>query len=157
MPSFTTSIVARIGMPIAASVRPSDSIIARWPSAVPPLCEPIAGKRNGRAPRSRSQSPAAFVMAAILAMPRLPAVMPTSPCGTDKVQPIERSVDRSRDVDDRIRDQLLADADEFHGGGRLGRIERSIIAFSCPILRNCRDWRAGTVVALNNSRAGANF
>ena len=50
VPIFTTSIDARIGMPIACSVMPSDSIIARWPSAVPPLCEPIAGNRNGLAP-----------------------------------------------------------------------------------------------------------
>ena len=87
VPSFTTSIDARIGMPIAASVMPSDSIISRWPSAVPPLWEPIAGNRNGRAPCLRSQSPAALVMAAMLAMPRLPAVMPTSPCGTGKFSP----------------------------------------------------------------------
>ena len=59
VPIFTTSIDARIGMPMACSVMPSDSIMARWPSAVPPLCEPIAGNRNGRAPCSRSQSPAA--------------------------------------------------------------------------------------------------
>ena len=50
----TVSIVARISQPMASSVIPSDSSIARWPSAVAPPWLPIAGTTNGSAPRSRS-------------------------------------------------------------------------------------------------------
>ena len=48
------SIVARISAPIASSVMPSVSSIARCPSAVAPPWLPIAGTTNGSAPRSRS-------------------------------------------------------------------------------------------------------
>ena len=114
VPSFTTSIDARIGMPIASSVMPSDSIIARWPSAVPPLCEPIAGNRNGRAPWSRSQSPAARVMVGDIG--------DSAAAGRDadvalrhvELQPIELLAHGRADIRDRIRNQFLADAKEFH-------------------------------------------
>ncbi len=81
-PTLTHSMLERIGMPIASSVMPSDSTIARCPSAVAPLWEPMAGTMNGSAPCSRSQSPAVRVTRAMLSIPRLPAVMATGPWGT---------------------------------------------------------------------------
>ena len=74
-------MLAQISIPVAASVSPSDSIISRWPSAVAPLWEPMQGTRNGSAPFARSQSPAAFVIRAMLSIPRLPAVIATLPRG----------------------------------------------------------------------------
>ena len=49
----TVSIVARISAPMASSVMPSVSSIARCPSAVAPPWLPIAGTTNGSAPSSR--------------------------------------------------------------------------------------------------------
>ena len=48
-------------------------------------------------------------------MPRLPAVMPTSPCGTFQLQPIELLAHCGPNIRNRIGDQLLMNAKEFHG------------------------------------------
>ena len=74
VPSSTTSIVARTGQPSASSVMPYPAIISIWPSAVAPPCEPIAGIRNGSAPRAFSSSTTVRRIGAMSAMPRLPPV-----------------------------------------------------------------------------------
>ena len=56
---------------------PYDSSTCRWPSAVPPPWLPMAGTRNGSAPSARKCSTAARRITAMLAIPRLPAVMAT--------------------------------------------------------------------------------
>ena len=80
-PTLTHSMLERISRPVAAKVRPRDSTIFCWPVAVAPLWEPMEGTRKGLAPCIRSQSPTALVMGTRLEIPRLPAVMATSPCG----------------------------------------------------------------------------
>ena len=67
----------RIGQPTSASVMPYDSTTRRCPSAVPPPWLPIAGTMNGRAPSPLRCSTIARVIAAMSAMPRLPAVTAT--------------------------------------------------------------------------------
>ena len=74
---MTVSIDERISAPVYSSVTPYDSMISRWPSAVPPPWLPIAGMMTGIAPSPRTWSQIAFVMSAIFAMPRLPAVIAT--------------------------------------------------------------------------------
>ena len=94
---------------------PSDSIIARWPSAVPPLCEPMAGKKKRPGRRApRNQSPAG---------PRdLCDIRNPAAAGRDadvafrhrQVEPIKLLADCAANVRDRIRDQLLSNAKELH-------------------------------------------
>jgi hypothetical protein len=74
LPTTTVSIVASTGQPTDSGVTPSPASISRWPSAVAPPCDPIAGTTNGSAPASRSQSTAAFTTGTRSRIPRLPAV-----------------------------------------------------------------------------------
>ena len=60
-----------------SSVTPYPASTSTWPSAVAPPWLPIAGRTNGSPPRSRTASPAARRIRAMLATPRLPAVIPT--------------------------------------------------------------------------------
>ena len=70
-------MLERIGQPTDAALMPYDSSTCRWPSAVPPPWLPIAGTSSGSAPSERKCSTAARRIKAILAIPRLPAVMAT--------------------------------------------------------------------------------
>ena len=64
-----------IGMLVECSVMPSSPSISIWPSAVALPWLPMAGITNGSAPSARTSSPMARMTRAMLAMPRLPAVI----------------------------------------------------------------------------------
>ena len=87
VPSFTTSIDARIGMPIACFGHAERLDHSPAGPRRCRRCDAHRGEQERLGAVWRSQSPAALVIAAILAMPRLPAVMPTSPCGTFRLRP----------------------------------------------------------------------
>ncbi len=73
-PTSIASIDDTMGQPSVASSSPRLAITSRWPSAVAPPCEPIAGTTKGSPPRSRTQPATAPVASAIRSMPRLPPV-----------------------------------------------------------------------------------
>ncbi len=54
-PSDTTSMVARTGAPMAASVTPRCASTSAWPAAVAPPCEPMAGTTKGAKPAAVSR------------------------------------------------------------------------------------------------------
>ena len=64
-----------IRMLVDCSVTPSSPSISIWPSAVALPWLPIAGITNGSPPSARTSSPIARITRAMLAMPRLPAVI----------------------------------------------------------------------------------
>jgi hypothetical protein len=68
----TVSMVARISAPMASSVMPNDSSIARWPSAFAPPWLPMAGTTNGSAPSSRKPLMTPRMSATRSVRPRLP-------------------------------------------------------------------------------------
>ena len=106
-----------------ASVMPYDSSSRRCPSAVPPPWLPMAGTTNGSAPRPSRCSTIARVIAAMLAMPRLPAVTATLCPGrtlSAQVQPRKLRLDLGRHVVDAGGVERLADAEDLGKSDHIG-------------------------------------
>jgi len=72
VPTFLTSISARIGTPIACAVTPYCASTSICPSGVAPPWLPIAGTMKGRAPASTRTFSAACTISLRLVIPRLP-------------------------------------------------------------------------------------